>query len=68
MKYFLYILLVIATIMTGFNVSQIDFNAPFSEESKVAFIAILAALCVIILVSILLISKAIERKYKENKQ
>ncbi len=67
MKYFLYILLALSTIMAGFNVTQIDFNAPFSEESKVALIAVLAALCVITIVFILLTSKAIERKYKERR-
>ncbi|WP_010182553.1 hypothetical protein, partial [Aquimarina agarilytica] len=62
MKYFLYVLLVLATVMMGFNITQIDFSSLFSEENKVALIAVLAALCVIALVLILLVSKAIERK------
>ncbi|WP_010523118.1 hypothetical protein [Aquimarina agarivorans] len=65
MKYFLYILIALAVAMMGFNVTQIDFSAPFSENSKVAFIAIISGLCVIALALILLISKAIERKHKE---
>ncbi len=67
MKYFVYALLILSITMVGFNLSQINFGAPFSNDSFVAFIAVLAALCVIALSLILLTSKKIEKKYKEIK-
>lgn len=68
MKYFIYALLVLSIIMAGFNFTQINFSAPFSKDSYVAVIAVLAALCVIALSLILLTSKRIEQKYKEVNQ
>ena len=61
MKYFIYTLLGLAVVMTGFNISQINFNDLFSAENNAAFIALLAALCVIVLCAILIISKKIEK-------
>ena len=65
MKYFIYALLVLSIVMVGFNFSHIDFGSPFSKDSFVAVISVLAALCVIALSLILLTSKKIEQKYKE---
>lgn len=65
MKYFIYALLILSILMAVFNTLQVDFENPFSKNSYVAVIAILAALCVIALCLILLTSKKIEKKHKE---
>ena len=65
MKYFLYILLSVAIIMIGINATQLDFENISSKDSQVAIIAILAAACVAVLVTILLISRTIARKHRD---
>ncbi len=42
----------------------LDFENLFTEDSKTALIGVLASACVIILMSILLISKKIQQKRK----
>ncbi|WP_372935131.1 hypothetical protein [Seonamhaeicola sp.] len=61
------IIIVLATAMAIFNATKIDFKAPFEGDSIVALITIVAALCAIILMVILRISKRIEQKVKERK-
>ena len=65
MKYFLYILLSAAIIMIGINATQLDFDNISSKDSQVAIIAILAASCVAVLITILLISRTIARKHRD---
>jgi uncharacterized integral membrane protein len=67
MKIFTIILSVLAIILIGFNATKIDLNDPFSGESALALITILAALCAIILLQILRISKRIEAQVKKKK-
>ncbi|TXG37388.1 hypothetical protein [Seonamhaeicola maritimus] len=67
MKILSAIIIVLATILAIFNVTKIDFEAPFKGESMIAIITIVAALCAIILMVILRISKRIEQKVKERK-
>jgi uncharacterized integral membrane protein len=66
MKIFTTILSVLAIILIGFNFTKIDLNNPFSEESVLALITILASLCAIILLQILRISKRIEAEVKKK--
>ena len=66
MKIFTYILTVIAILLIGYNVTQINFNAPFEGESMVALITIFAGLCAIVLLAILRISKKIEQTIKRK--
>jgi len=68
MKNFIYILLVLAIGLLIFNITQLDFSNLFSEESTGSFIGILASLCVIVLMFILLISRKIQSKVKNNSQ
>ena len=68
MKYFIYTLLGLSILLVGFNVTQINFAAPFAKDSFIAVIAVVAALCVIALSLILLTSKKIEIKYNKLKQ
>lgn len=67
MKILSIILGVIALGLIIFNLTVIDFNAPFDGNNKVAVITILASLCVMLMMGILYISKRIEQKVKENK-
>lgn len=60
MKLFTYILSVIALAFIIYNLTVIDYNAPFEGDSIVAVITVVAGLCAIILLAILRISKKIE--------
>lgn len=66
MKYFLFILMGLALATLVFNVFYLDFDNLFYGDSKTAIIGILAATCVILISLILLVSKTIEKKYKES--
>ncbi|RSK39713.1 hypothetical protein [Mangrovimonas spongiae] len=65
MKIFSIIITVLALALIVFNVTKINFDAPFQGDSIVALITILCALCAIILLQILRVSKKIENKYKK---
>lgn len=67
MKIFTILLSFIALILIAFNATKIDKNNPFEGESSIALITILAALCALVLLQILRISKRIEQKVKSNK-
>lgn len=66
MKIFTYILTIIAVLLIGYNVTQINFDSPFEGESMTALITILAGLCAIILLAILRVSKKIEQTIKRK--
>ena len=66
MKIFTYILSIIAAILVIYNFTKIDFNNPFNNDSIIAAITMLAGLCVILLLTILRISKRIERLKKRK--
>ena len=66
MKTFTYILTVIAILLIGYNVTQINFDAPFEGQSMVALITVFAGLCAIILLAILRVSKKIEQTIKRK--
>lgn len=66
MKIFTIILSIIAVALIIYNSTKVDFNAPFEGESVVAIITIVAALCAILLLQILRISKKIEQKVKQK--
>jgi len=64
MKIFIYILITLATALLVYNVTKVDFSAPFQGESIVAMIGIVACLCAIVLMTILLLSRKIATKVK----
>ena len=66
MKIFTYILSIIAVIFLIYNLTKIDFNNPFGEDSIVAIITVFASLCVILLLTILRVSKRIEKIQKRK--
>ncbi|WP_282080636.1 hypothetical protein [Aquimarina algiphila] len=62
MKYFIYILIIIASGLIIYNTTHLDFGNLLDGNSKTALISIFASACVIVLLSILLVSKAIQKK------
>jgi len=66
MKYVAYTVIILALGLGIFNATKLDFNALFEGESIIGLITILASLCAIVLMLILLISKRIEQKVKNN--
>lgn len=65
MKLLIKFLLVISTLMIGFNVFQINWTAPNWNENIIALIGIISASCALILILILLISNKISKKNKK---
>ncbi len=63
MKYFIYFIIFLAVVFIGVSVSSLNLNALLEGDSANALIVILASLCVIILMSILLVSRTISRKH-----
>ncbi|WP_431132564.1 hypothetical protein [Psychroserpens mesophilus] len=66
MKLFTIIITVIAIALIGYNVTQINLEAPFEGQSVVALITILASLCAIALLQILRLSKKVDQQLKNN--
>lgn len=62
MKILTVVISIIAVILIAFNFTKLDFSAPFEGESIIALITILAALCAIVMMLILRVSKRIEDK------
>lgn len=67
MKIFMIVLTIIATALIVFNTTKLNLNAPFEGESFTAVLTILAALCAIVLLQILRLSKKIETLHKQRK-
>ena len=66
MKIFTIILTVIGVGLIIFNATKLNFDALFIGESYTAVLTIIAALCAIILLQILRISKKIEKLNKQR--
>jgi hypothetical protein len=66
MKIFTLVLSVIAVGLIIFNATKLNFDALFTGESYTAILTIIAALCAIILLQILRISKKIEKLHKQR--
>ena len=60
-----YILLIIALILLGFNIYNLDFQNLLSEDGKVAVIGVLGCLVAIVLLLILNSSSKIKNKLEE---
>ncbi|WP_104734858.1 hypothetical protein [Hanstruepera ponticola] len=67
MKIISAILSIIAVALIIYNAMMVDLNNPFEGDSLIALITIFAALCAIILLQILMVSKKIEAKSKSRK-
>lgn len=66
MKIFTLILTIIAVALVAFNATKLNFEALLTGESYTAVLTIIAALCAIILLQILRISKKIEKLDKKR--
>lgn len=66
MKILTIVLSVIALALAVFNAIKIDLKAPFTGDSALAFATMLAALCALLLLQILRISKRIEEQTKRK--
>ncbi|WP_400075279.1 hypothetical protein [Winogradskyella sp. R77965] len=66
MKIFTIVLSVIAIGLIIFNATKLNLEALFEGESYTAILTIIAALCAIILLQILRISKKIEKLNKQR--
>jgi len=64
MRIFIYILIALSIIVIVYNLTVVNFANPLGDESAMALIGIGCAACVIVLLSILLTSRAIVRKTK----
>lgn len=62
MKIFIYLLIAIASALIIYNSTFVDFENTFSGDSATALIGILASSCVVVLMIILLMSRAISEK------
>ena len=60
-----YILLIIAVILLGFNIYNLDFQNLFSEDGKVAIIGVLGCFVAIVLLLILISSSKIKNKLEK---
>ena len=67
MKIISLIISLLALVLITFNLTKVDFNAPFEGQSMAALITIMAGLCAILLMLILRVSKQIESKVKQRK-
>ncbi|MCF7559361.1 hypothetical protein L3X39_01830 [Sabulilitoribacter multivorans] len=66
MKILTIVLSVVALGLIIFNLTKVNFEAPFKDDSIVAVITIVASLCVILMMTILRVSKRIEQKAKRR--
>ncbi|RNC87918.1 MAG: hypothetical protein ED556_01635 [Winogradskyella sp.] len=67
MKFYIPIASVIAIALIIYNATKLNFDALFVGDSFTAIITIIAALCALVLLQILRISKKIERLQKGKK-
>lgn len=65
MKAFIYFLIVVASALIIYNFTFIDFSNAFTGDSKTALIGVLASSIVVVLMVILLLSRAISERSKE---
>lgn len=65
MKILIYILIALAVGLIIYNITFLDFNNLFSDESTTALVGIFASSIVVVLMLILLMSKAIAEKARD---
>ncbi len=60
------VFIVLAVALIAYNATIIDFTNPLGEDSIIAVIGVLAALCAIVLLLIFITSKKIQKKVEER--
>ena len=67
LKYFIYLLLVIAIGLIIYNTTHIDFDNLLIGNSKTAVISIVASACVVVLLLILITARSIQEKKNKKR-
>ncbi len=67
MKIFTNILVLLAVSLLIFNITLIDFKNPFSGDSTIAFVGVVASFCAVLILLIFRMSKKIVEKMNDNK-
>ncbi len=62
MKILIYTVLIIGLGLIVFNATKLDLENPFTDESGVAAIGVLAAACAVMLMVILLVARRMKQK------
>ncbi|MDX1603733.1 hypothetical protein HC174_11985 [Salinimicrobium sp. CDJ15-81-2] len=65
MKAFIYFLIAVASALIIYNLTFVDFQNAFSGDSKTALIGVLASSIVVVLMVILLMSRAISERSED---
>jgi uncharacterized integral membrane protein len=65
-RIFSIILIILALALIAYNVTLVDFSAPFRGDSTVALIGIMASLCAIVLLLLFITSKKVQQKVNEE--
>ncbi|WP_339711345.1 hypothetical protein [uncultured Kriegella sp.] len=60
------ILITLAVLLIGYNVTLVNYENPLEGNSVIALIGIVASLCAIVLLLIYLTSKKIQKKIEED--
>lgn len=61
-----FVLLAVSLLLIAYNVTLVDFQQPFTGNSTIALIGIVASLCAIILLLIFVTSRKIKNRIDEN--
>lgn len=64
MKKLIYVLGALALVLVVFNLFQIDYADPFTGDSLIAIIGVVAGLCAVLLLIILLLAKKIHQRMR----
>lgn len=64
MKKLIYVLGALALVLVVFNLFQIDYANPFTGDSLIAIIGVVAGLCAVLLLVILLLAKKIQQRMR----
>ncbi|MGB0259845.1 MAG: hypothetical protein ACPF99_00390 [Flavobacteriaceae bacterium] len=64
MKKLIYVLGALALVLVVFNLFQIDYADPFTGDSLIAIIGVVAGLCAVLLLIILLLAKKIQQRMR----
>jgi hypothetical protein len=67
MRIFTYILSVIAIALIIYNLTLVDFEAPFTGDNMIAVITIICGLCAVVLLALIRMSRRLEKHVKRKK-
>ncbi len=67
MKIFTNILVLLAVSLLIFNITLIDYKNPFSADSTIAIVGVVASFCAVLILLIFRMSKKIVEKMNDNK-